>query len=182
MFYKGPLPFERGDTACGAGETPGAADIYESLVGRVYETEDADTSEPIQLLVARNISGSAITGAKKFYRFGTGQYDFGRNVLSLADAAGQVCKPMDPKLNGVDIHDHDLFYLVYGGPAEGLTETTAVSLAAHSPITTTCVGTIDGAVPAAGDFIIGRVDQNIARTGIAMRIHVSPGWSGGEGT
>ena len=181
MFYKGPLPFARGETMLN-GDTAPATDCYESLVGRIYECEDTNTSEPIQLLVVRNDTGSTLTGAKKFYRFDTGQYAFGRNVAGLANTAGMICKPMDPKLNGVSIVNDDLFYLVYSGPAEATTETTAITGTVHQQIRTDNLGRIDGTAPAAGNFVIGTLDQAVCEINTAARIHVSPGWSGGEGT
>jgi hypothetical protein len=151
-------------------------------VGRIYECEDTNTSEPIQLLVVRNDTGSTLTGAKRFYRFGTGQYDFGRNVAGVANSAGMICKPMDDKLNAVSIVNDDLFYLIYGGPAMVLTETAGVNLAALAKLSTDALGAIDNTAPAAGGFVIGVMDEPCITSDLAVRIHVSPGWSGGEGT
>jgi len=181
MFYKGPLPFAQGHTMLD-GDTAPATDCYESLVGRIYEVEDENTSEPIQLLVVRNDTGSTLTGAKKFYRFGTGQYDFGRNVVGLTNSVGQICKPMDPNLNGYSIVNDDLFYLVYSGPAEATTETGSIDLGAHAQIVCDALGCIDGTAPAAGSFVAATLDEPVDQTASAVRIHVTPGWTGGEGT
>jgi hypothetical protein len=132
----------------------------------------------------KNDSGAAITSARKFYKFATTDaLDFGRRIADVNDSAGGVCKPMDDAyVVGTSIADDDLFYVVEAGPCYVNTEASSVSLSAGGAVVSDASGLVDGAAPAAGNYICGRIDADCTTTSTAVVIHVEAGLVGGEGT
>lgn len=181
MSFEQNLPFPRGGTACDGAFTP-AATTYENLEGRIFEVKDTvhGLGGNVHLAVVRNDSGSAITVARKTVRFGTAAGDIGRKVAGLSGATGQIGKPIDDAYTvGASIPANDLFYVVYAGPCDILSCTSATAAAAltvGSLLTTDNGGQVGAAAATTGNFILGVADETPADSSTAYRVMVNAGY------
>ena len=179
--YEKVLPWPRGKTACYDEVTP-AATIYDQFCGQVYEAEDTvhGTKQKVLLRVMR--LEAAITSANKFYKSGTTALDFGRTISALNNVAGGPCWALDDAYTeGTSLLQYDLAYFVEEGPVYVDTELSAVSLAQHGTVVSDASGLVDGAAPAAGNCILGRIDAASTTTNSRVVVHIGR-LVGGEGT
>jgi hypothetical protein len=179
------LPFPRGRTY-GDNVVTLDDDSASHLEGQIFEVEDTvhGTGRKVLLRCVKNDTGAAITidtSRRLLQRFSENALDFGRRVAGNTDQAGDICKPMDDAYpNGTSIPDNDLFYLVDGGPCYCTTEAAAVSLLAHDSVAADSSGRINGAVAAAGEFIIGQIDAATQLTDTQVVVHVNAGLANTE--
>jgi hypothetical protein len=173
-MHKTGLPFPRGETLAGSVVTPDA-DYGLNLVGKIYEVYDEriGNGQYIKLRVVKNHSGSAITAARKLYRYGTGAGDWGRMIAGLTNAAGQECSLLDDAYKtGTSIASHDLFYVVEEGWGHVLSSTnTAQSLSAHDELQAGNRGVIVHTAAEDDDFVFARADAAITTTNTAAKVY-----------
>ncbi len=160
---------------------------YVSWEGRIFETSDTvhGTGQTIKLRVVKNdltASGAAITVARDLCQFSSAdEGDFGRRIgyFGTACSAGVVSKPLDDAyVVGSEIPDNDLFYVVEEGWCDIRTESSTANLSAHDPIAADGDGRINGAAAAAGEAVIGFIDQATTEESTAVRCWVNGGLSG----
>lgn len=176
------LPFPRGSTACG-GVNPPVSGNHEQFVGKEYIVHDTihGTGRPVTLLACKLKTNIVV--ARKFYKFGTGALEFGRAIAGVNDVQGGPCVALDDAYAvGDTLLANDVAWFVIDGPVGVLTESTAVNLAAHAAVVSDNAGCVDGAPPAAGDAVVGRIDQATTSTNTVVVVHMSRGSVGGEGT
>ncbi len=174
------LPFPRGKTYGDGVVTLDVTnyDTAKHLEGTVHEVEDTvhGTGVKVFLRIVKNRSGSAITAARKFYRWYTGSLAMGRRILGVANVDGQLCKPLDDKyVVGVSIPNGDLFYVLEEGPCSVTTEAASVSLVGGDAVTTDQLGVIKGTAAAAGEYVVGQIDVNCDAESAVVVIHVNRG-------
>ena len=179
------LPFPRGKTYADGVVTLDVTtyDTAKHLEGTIHEVEDTvhGTGEKVFLRIVKNESGAAITAARKLFYFGVSALDFGRRILGLTFAAGQVCKPLDDGYPiGFSIPDGDLFYVVEKGLCDILLEPTAVALSQGDAVTCDTQGFLDGAVAGAGEYVVGQIDVDAAVVSATVAVHVNGGLANSE--
>lgn len=184
MTYQTTLPFPRGKTACG-GVLTADATIFKNLEGKVFEVPDTQHKygSPVKLRVVRNASGSAITVTKgKLYKFATGAGETGGQIAGLNTTAGGVCKPIDDAYAAsFSIPANDLFYVVEAGRCDVLTcaSTTGAALYTTSGIGAqmqcSAGSVLAETAAAAGDFVLGILDQTCATTSTLVRVNILEG-------
>ena len=180
---RGQLPFPRGRTSCDfglAGLTVSDTSLDE-LEGKTYEVLDDThgTNSMVTLIVLKNDTGAAITPDNELYGFGTDAGDFGRCVDAVTAAQGQVCVPIDDAYGsdtagdaGPNIPSDSLFYGVLKGPCYIKSGAANMALSAHDAVTCDAAGCLDDVAAAAGDFVIGVVDQAQAAEDAQTLVHV----------
>jgi len=148
------LPFPRASTYFQGGAVDTNKDLT-TVIGCVREVPDTvhGTGTKVKLRAVKNASGSAITIARKFYKFDTGALDLGREIKGLNNVAGGLCKPMDDAYTvGNTIAAGDVFWVVESGYCYGVTEASSVNLAAGDAIASDASGLVNGAKAAAGEY------------------------------
>lgn len=169
------LPFPRGETF-NEGDLVTMGDTYfDHLEGQVFEVEDTehDTGVKTLLMIVKNDSDAAITPANQLLRFSTGSKDFGRRITGETNSAGMVCVPIDDAYGSSPaIADNDLFYVVVDGWCDIMTGATAIDLSAHDAVTCDNSGALGAAAAAAGEFVIGTIDQASTDEDTAVRVLV----------
>ena len=182
MNYELQLPFPRGKTACDAVNTPVAGN-HEQFVGKEYVVDDSvHSTNKLVRLVACKLEAN-ITVARRLYKFDGDALDFGQQISGLNDVAGGYCVALDDKYTvGDTLLANDLAWFIVDGPVSLTTELTSVSLSAHGTVVSDASGYVDGAAPAAGNHIIGRIDAASTTTNSSVVVHMSRGLAGGEGT
>lgn len=181
--YETILPFPRGKTACDGVINP-SPDMFLNLAGRIFQvTDTVHGTGQVVLLRCVQLTNN-ITAARKFMKFSTSSpLDFGRRVSGFNNAQGGPVKPLDDAYPvGATLLANDYVYVVEKGPCFVLTETSSVDLAAGAAVVSDNTGRVDGAAPATGDCIVGRIDAGCNTTNTTVRIHVEAGLTGGEGT
>jgi len=176
----GELPFNRGLTAAEGLITP-TSTYRAELEGRAYYSEDSehDSNQLIVLLCVRNLTGSAITVARKCGEFKTtAALAMVSQMLTFpCDTAGAVALPIDDAYAvGASIPANDLFYVVLQGWCDILTGAAVTNLSAGIPITVDNAGLIaNKAQPAAGEFVLGKLEYASSYTGAtATTVWVDP--------
>ena len=176
------LPFPRGKTMAQGVVTPDDS-YFEHLEGRLFEAKDTvhGTGVPVILRVVKNDKGSAITistDGETFFKYSTTDAkDWGRRISAINNVAGGVAKPIDDfYTEGSDpvssIPDDDLFYIVEQGPCYAKTEASSVNLSAGDPIASDNAGLVNGAVAAAGETVLGTIDEDCTTTSTAVLVWV----------
>lgn len=181
MNYELNLPFPRGKTACDGVNTPVAGN-HEQWVGKEYVVDDSvhGTNQLVRLRACKLEAN--ITVARKLYKFDNDALDFGQQIAGVNDAAGGYCLALDDKYTvGDTLLALDVAWFIVEGPVNLLTELSSVSLSAHNLVVSDAVGRVDGAAPAAGNYVIGRIDQASTTTNATVVVHISRGLAGGEG-
>ncbi len=174
------LPWPRGNTACDGFVTP-TASIYLDFCGRVYEVLDEihGTNQPVRLRAMKLEAN--ITVARKIFKPGTTALDFGRTIAALNSVAGGPGWFLDDKYTvGDTLLANDVVYFVESGPVYGRTELSSVNLAQFGTVVSDASGLVDGAAPAAGNCVLGRIDEACTTTNTLVVIHVDR-LVGGEG-
>ncbi len=181
------LPFPRGETLCGANVTAGDT-VFESWQGRVipvsYDTV-FEKDVPLELMLVRNDSGAAITKGYHFFKPSAADTtaDFPMAVSGVTDALGQFGYLIDPAYGASpSIADNDLFCVVRKGLGKAKAESTTVSLSANAAFVADALGRMDGAAPAAGAAVLGRVMRAADTTGQVYTVYIDGSVVGGEGT
>jgi len=175
------LPFPRGRTACDGFVTPTAA-LYSQLMGQVYEVHDTvhGTGQKVKLRAMK--LEADITVARKFFKPGTTALDFGRTIAALNNSAGGVAWALDDAYTvGDTLLANDVVYFIDKGPVYLRTETSSVSLAQGGGVVSDGSGLVDGAAPAAGNVVLGRIDEACTTTNTLVVVHIDM-MVGGEGT
>lgn len=125
------LPFPRGDTLFGLGESGTLSSTQAAecakLLGKVYEIEDPDyDGERVRLRVVQ--VSTAFTAAAKLVNFS----DTNKNKIDgHAPTAGKFALPLDHKYAGKALRQYDYVYVVEEGKCEA---TGGATLAAGTPI------------------------------------------------
>jgi hypothetical protein len=165
------LPFPRGTFYCDDQLTPDSS-IYKHLLGQEFTVPNTQHSDGtwVKLRVVCNASGGDITVARKLYKFGTGSQDLGRAIGGVNDSAGGLAVPLDDAYTvGKTWSEHDLAYVVIEGWCNSTTEASSVNLAAHAAIASDASGLVNGAAAAAGETVLGTIDQASTTTSAAVR-------------
>lgn len=174
------LPFARGDTLA-QGVLSMDTSVANNLVGKLYWTEDTQHSTGTMVCLRVVRAEVALTVARKFVAWGTDADDFGRTVASFAPTAGSATKPIDDVYTaGSTISQYDLFYVIESGPVLVVTEGSSVNLAAQAPVATDASGCVNGAAAAAGETVIGHIDEASTDTSTNVQIWVAPGLRASE--
>jgi len=153
--------------------------------GRVYEVPDTEhnTGQIVKLRVVRNSTGATITAARRgceFRKSGGGTtMDYGRKIGAFGNnfsAQGIVGKPLDDAYTaGVTILENDLFYVVESGPCTIEAESVVVSLPAGTAVTWDAAGQINGARAAAGEYVVGTIDEACSTPSAEVIVLVNEG-------
>jgi hypothetical protein len=178
--YDELLPFPRGQTMVGGAFTP-AVGYGSNVWGQVYDVMDTvhGTNKPMKL---RAMScEAAITVARKFYMPGTTALDFGRTIAGVNSAAGGPAWALDDAYTvGDTIPQYDVAWFVEEGPVYVKSESSSVSLSQFGGVVSDTSGLIDGAAPAAGNVVLGRLDIAATATSTNYVVHIGK-MVGGEG-
>ena len=170
------LPFRRGSTYKDGSTLTLAATTADNLLGNTYPVVDTvhGTKKIITLRIVR--AAEAITAARKFYEFGTGALDLGRELSGTPATAGAICKPLDDAYTvGQVIAKYDLCYVVEEGPAYVVTEASSVSLSQGAAVASDGSGLVNGAACAAGEYPAGKIDQASTTPGETVVVWVNAG-------
>jgi hypothetical protein len=175
------LPFPRG-TTYGDNVLTLTATLGQDHEGRVYEVPDSEhnTGVKVSLRVVRNLTGAAITVARRFCEMtSAASLDFGRKCAAFGgdvSAQGAVAKPLDDAYPlGMSIPANDLFYVGEEGPFTVLTESGAVNLAPGAPVACNADGTVDGTAAQAGEYVCGSSTRLANVLSEDLVIHVNAG-------
>lgn len=170
------LPFKRGETFNVDSVVTMGDTGFDHLEGQIFEVEDTehDTGVKVLLMVVKNDTGSVITPANQLLRFNSATAkDFGRRIVGATNAAGMVCVPIDDAYaSSPTIADDDLFYVVLRGWCNIMSGATSINLSAHDPVTCDNAGALGAAATAAGEFVIGTIDQATTDEDTAVRVLV----------
>lgn len=180
VFPNDNLVFPRGSTFDqDVGDSNLSATRASELLGQIFESDDTenDTGERILLRLVQNNSGGVITVARKLYYFGTGGLlEWGRKIDGEAFQAGMVCKPMDDAYPvGKEILANDYFYVVERGLCKVQLEPTTVALSAGDAIATDAQGFVNGAVAAAGEYVVGQIMVDAAVASVIALFRINSG-------
>jgi hypothetical protein len=178
--YDELLPFSRGQTMVGGAFTP-TVGYGSNIWGQVFDTTDTvhGTNKPMKLR-AMSLE-AAVTVARKFYMPGTTALDFGRTIAGVNSAAGGACWALDDAYTvGQVLPQYDVAWFIEEGPVTVNTELSSVSLAQFGGVVSDNGGLIDGAAPAAGNVVLGRLDEAATTTNTAKVVHIGK-MIGGEG-
>lgn len=160
MNHMNALPFPRGEYGC-QGDTS-LVDLYDHLLGQEFTIPDDKVGDgtAVTLRIVKNGSGSDITAAHKFYKFDNESGEFGRVITSLNDVAGGVAVPLDYAYTaGGTWAAGDYAYVVVNGWNYITSEAGTMNLSAHDAIASDNVGCVNGAAAAAGETVLGTIDQ-----------------------
>ena len=180
---QGPyLPFPRGGTMSDwniLSRTLGAT-TWLGLAGQKFWVDDEvhDTGSPVCLIALKN-GAAALTVTRRFVKLSTATAEYRAGVITgFNDAAGGVVIALDDKyVVGQSIPAYDIFFGVFIGPVGVLTEASSVSLTAGDSVASDASGYINGAVAAAGEFVVGTIDANSAATATESLIYAEGNFS-----
>ncbi len=176
MSISSVLPFARGKTMCDGEVTP-TTSIFDEVCGNIFQVKDTvnGTGQPVFLRAVRNTIGGNITVTRALYSFDADSLDYGCEIDALA-GAGDVCKPLDDAYTvGQTILENDICYVVEEGPCSILTGASSVSLNAQDAVSSEASGQLSDAVAAAGEFVVGTIDQDTEAENTAVVVHVKGG-------
>jgi len=170
------LPFPRGETYNESGLlTLTNYSYWSHLEGQRFKVPDTvhSTGADVELIVLRNGSGSAITSEARLLKFGTAALNFGRVAGGFNNVAGGVAVPLDDAYTASkSIASNDLFYAVLSGPCNVKTEASSVNLAQGAAVASDASGYINGAAAAAGETVIGVIDQASTTVAESVVVHI----------
>jgi hypothetical protein len=150
-----------------------------SLEGTIYEVPDTihGLGGVVKLRCVRNDTGSAITVANDLCEMAAASAgDFGRKVDTFpCNTAGAICKPLDDAYTITSIPANDLFYVVEAGPCAVRVESSSVSLSGGNSLASDGSGRINGAVAAAGEYVVGVADAACSTASAELVVHVTDG-------
>lgn len=161
MNHMNVLPWPRGEYGC-QGDTS-LINLYDHLLGQEFTIEDntvAKDGTAVTLRVVKNGNASDITAAHKFYKFDNEAGEFGRVIDVLNNVAGGVAVPLDYAYTvGSTWTAGDYAYVVVKGWNYITSEAGTMNLAAHDAIASDNAGCVNGAAAAAGETVLGTIDQ-----------------------
>lgn len=178
MSLYDPLPFPRGQTHSDGRSDVLSASYDPGYLGRTFRVKDTiHNSGKEVVLRAVKWNASDTTASYKCVSFATGAGDLLKEVDALANAAGEISKPLDDAMYGKAIKQYDIIYVVDEGPCYVLSSTTAGPSGPHTPVTVASGGALGHGAATTNNHVLGYTDITLttANTNEAVLVYVAGG-------
>ncbi len=159
------LPFPRGSTYKDGSTLTMTSTTADSILGREFKTTDDDGRDLVLRAVRADAALSNIGNKCVEYTAGY----TGTNVAGIAETAGAVCSPVDPKYATTDdIAQYDIIYVVERGYCDILPQS---DVSAGDPVSCYSDGTCKRAT--AGQYIIGIAQESYSDDATPVKVYVN---------